>query len=64
MQIPQTIRDRMRKAPAGEKSRSVGIEIARAALRECKTLPRVKGAYIMPPFGRYDTALRIIEGVI
>jgi len=64
MQIPQAIRERMRKAPAGEKSRSVGIEIARAALLECKTLPRVKGAYIMPPFGRYDSVLKIIEGVV
>ncbi|MFQ5511697.1 MAG: bifunctional homocysteine S-methyltransferase/methylenetetrahydrofolate reductase [Candidatus Krumholzibacteriia bacterium] len=64
MQIPKGIRERMRKAPAGQKARAVGIEIARRALLDCKQLPRVQGAYIMPPFGRYDSVLKIIDGVL
>jgi homocysteine S-methyltransferase len=64
MQIPQRIRDLLKKAPAGEQSRALGVEIAREALRDCMTLPRVKGAYIMPPLGRYDAALRVIEGIV
>jgi homocysteine S-methyltransferase len=63
MQIPQPVRDRMKKTPSGDKAKAVGVEIAREALRDCKTLDRVKGAYIMPPFGRYDAVLEIIEGL-
>ncbi len=64
MQIPKPIRDLMENVPAGDKARARGIEIAREALRDCLSLPRVKGAYIMPPFGRYDAALRVIEGIV
>jgi homocysteine S-methyltransferase len=64
MQIPQRIRDLMKKAAAGDEARALGIEIAREALRECKDLPRVRGAYIMPPFGRYEAALKIIDGIL
>jgi homocysteine S-methyltransferase len=64
MQIPKRIRDLMENAPAGDRAKRQGIEIARQALRECMTLPRVKGAYIMPPFGRHEAALEVIEGIV
>jgi homocysteine S-methyltransferase len=64
MQIPQRIRDLMRNAPAGDQARALGIEIAREALKECRTLSRVKGAYIMPPFGRYEAALQVLDGAL
>ena len=64
MQIPERIRERMRKTPAGEKARALGIDIARDALMDCKQLSRVHGAYIMPPFGRYDSVLKIIDGIL
>ncbi|UCH85503.1 MAG: bifunctional homocysteine S-methyltransferase/methylenetetrahydrofolate reductase [Candidatus Latescibacterota bacterium] len=64
MQIPERIRQRMKNAPAGERARAEGIEIAREALKDCMTFPRVKGAYIMPPFGRYQAALEIIDGIV
>jgi 5,10-methylenetetrahydrofolate reductase len=64
MQVPRTIRDRMRKAAGGDQAKALGIEIAREALKECMSLPRVRGAYLMPPFGRYDAALSILEGII
>lgn len=64
MQIPQKVRDLMRQAPAGDAARKLGIEIAREALAACKALPRVRGAYIMPPFGRYQAAVEIIDGIV
>jgi len=64
MQIPQRVRDMMRDAPAGDRARALGIEIAREALRDCSRLHRVTGAYIMPPFGRHETALQVIDGVV
>ena len=37
-------------------------EIAREMLEQVKD--RVAGAYIMPPFGRYQLALDIIDGIV
>ncbi|MBC7794729.1 MAG: bifunctional homocysteine S-methyltransferase/methylenetetrahydrofolate reductase [Clostridia bacterium] len=59
MQIPEAIRERMRKAGKGEDARREGVTIA------CETLEalreRVAGAYIMPPLGKYDMAAEIIQ---
>jgi hypothetical protein len=54
----------MRSTTAGDQARALGIDIAREALKECRTLSGVKGAYIMPPFGRYETALRVLDGAL
>jgi methionine synthase I (cobalamin-dependent)/5,10-methylenetetrahydrofolate reductase len=62
MQVPAGIRERMRKAGSGEAGRSEGIAIAREMLAEVKD--RVAGAYVMPPFGRHELALRVIEGIV
>lgn len=62
MAVPERIRERMRKAGPGEAGRSEGIAIAREMLAEVKD--RVAGAYVMPPFGRHETALRVIEGIV
>ncbi len=62
MSIPEHIRERMRGAGSGESGRLEGIAIAREMLKQVKD--RVAGAYIMPPFGRYDLALRVIEGIV
>jgi homocysteine S-methyltransferase len=61
MQVPLPIRDKMKRASSGEAARELGIQIARDSLHECSTLPRVSGAYIMPPFGRYDSVLKILH---
>jgi homocysteine S-methyltransferase len=61
MQIPENIRERMRRAPTGEAARREGVAIAREALLACKALPRVAGVYIMPPLGRFDSVLEILE---
>ncbi len=58
MQIPDAIRERMRKAGKGDDARREGIAIACEALEALRE--RVAGAYIMPPLGRYDMAAEII----
>ncbi|UJR80199.1 bifunctional homocysteine S-methyltransferase/methylenetetrahydrofolate reductase [Sandaracinus amylolyticus] len=62
MSVPHEIRERMRKAGAGEEARREGVAIAREMLLAVKS--RVAGAYIMPPLGRYELALRVIDGVV
>jgi homocysteine S-methyltransferase len=62
MKVPEAIRERMRKAGSGEAGRAEGIAIAREMLTAVKD--RVAGAYIMPPFGRHELALRVIEGIV
>jgi homocysteine S-methyltransferase len=52
----------MRKAGPGEAGRREGVAIAREMLEAVKG--RVHGAYIMPPLGRYELALRVIEGIV
>ncbi len=61
MQVPNEIRERMRLAPTKEAQREEGINIAAEALREAARNPRVKGAYIFPPFGRYASILDVLE---
>jgi homocysteine S-methyltransferase len=62
MRVPEPIRERMRKAGSGQKARAEGVAIAREMLARVKA--RVAGAYIMPPFGRYDLAVDIISGIV
>ncbi|MEM6960209.1 MAG: bifunctional homocysteine S-methyltransferase/methylenetetrahydrofolate reductase [Myxococcota bacterium] len=62
MRIPEEVRERMRGAGMGSDARAVGVSIAREMLMEVRD--RVHGAYIMPPFARYKTALDVIKGVV
>ncbi len=52
----------MREAGGGPKGRAAGVEIAREMLGAVRD--RVQGAYIMPPFGRYKLALKVIDGIV
>src|SRR4029434_9276620 len=47
MQVPEAIRERMRKAGSGPSARKEGVTIAREMLAGVRS--RVAGAYIMPP---------------
>jgi len=60
MQVPDTVRERMRKAGSGPQARKEGVAIAREMLAEVRK--DVAGAYVMPPFERYDLALEVIDG--
>jgi homocysteine S-methyltransferase len=64
MNIPEEIRERMRRATSGEDARRTGVEIARQALTESRAFPRIRGAYVMPPLGRYELALQVLEGIL
>ena len=59
MSIPESIRKRMHAAGNGEAGRAEGIKIAQEALLACST--SVQGAYVMPPFNRFEMALRVLE---
>jgi homocysteine S-methyltransferase len=64
MQIPEDVRDRMRKAGTGVAARREGVAIAREMLASVKDRPGVRGAYVMPPLGRYEAALEVIQGIV
>jgi homocysteine S-methyltransferase len=57
--IPQSILDRMERHPEKEEALEEGIAIVREIIRDIK--PLITGIQISPPFGRLDTALRILE---
>ena len=57
--IPEVIQDRIEAA--GDQAPQAGVSIAIEILNQLKD--SVGGAYIMPPFGRYDMAAEIIESV-
>ncbi len=62
MQVPETIRERMRKAGTGVAARGEGVAIAREMLASVRG--RVAGAYIMPPLERYELALEVVSGFL
>ncbi len=50
-----------RIAAAGEQAPQIGVQIAGELLDRLR--PHVQGAYLMPPFGRYDLAAQIIDHI-
>ena len=62
MQVPDAVRERMRKAGSGPSARAEGVAIAREMLGEVRT--RVAGAYVMPPLERYELALEVVDGFL
>lgn len=64
MQIPDAIRAAIKAAPSREAQREVGIDVARRTLFEVRDHPRIRGAYVFPPFGSYRAVLRVLDGII
>jgi methionine synthase I (cobalamin-dependent) len=62
MQVPEAIRERMRKAGSGPAARREGVAIAREMLDAVRH--RVAGAYVMPPFERHELALEVLDGFL
>jgi methionine synthase / methylenetetrahydrofolate reductase(NADPH) len=62
MQVPQAVRDRMKKAGSGASGRKEGVAIAREMLQAVRG--RVAGAYVMPPLERYELALEVVDGFL
>jgi homocysteine S-methyltransferase len=61
MQIPAPIRERMARAATPEAGRREGVLIAREMLEAVKS--DVVGAYLMPQFGRFRTAVEVLQVV-
>lgn len=59
IQIPDGILRRIHDA--GDDSPQEGVRISIELLEQLRSL--VQGVYLMPPFGRYDMAAEIIEGI-
>ncbi|HYV50858.1 MAG TPA: bifunctional homocysteine S-methyltransferase/methylenetetrahydrofolate reductase [Dongiaceae bacterium] len=59
MSVPEEIRKRMHAA--GEHGQEEGIAIAIETLNACR--PICQGAYLMPPFNRFEMAGQVLEGV-
>lgn len=59
MQIPADIRDRMASTEGPEQGRLEGVRIAREMLEQVKD--SVVGAYLMPQFGRYRSAIEVLQ---
>ena len=59
MQVPDVILERMARVEKGPASLMEGVRIAQEALQE--VVDDVVGAYIMPPLGRYEAAVKILE---
>jgi methionine synthase I (cobalamin-dependent)/5,10-methylenetetrahydrofolate reductase len=60
MRVPESIREEMRKA--GENGPAAGVAIARRFLTEVRAM--VAGAYLMPPFNRFDMAVDVMDGFV
>ncbi len=57
MDIPDKIRDKMFRA--GKDAAAVGIETSAEFLKEVKS--EVAGAYLLPPFKKYNVAVEVLE---
>jgi len=57
--IPEAMLKRMEQA--GESGPQEGVRLAGELLTELMTVPHFRGAYLMPPFGRFEMAAEIIE---
>jgi methionine synthase I (cobalamin-dependent)/5,10-methylenetetrahydrofolate reductase len=64
MDVPLEVRERMRTAGNGEAAKRVGVEIAKEALALARTSPRIRGAYVMPPFGHAARALDVLDEIL
>lgn len=58
--VPDDDLERMKRA--GDKGADEGVAICRELLE--KTRHMVDGVYLMPSFGRYETCLKVIEGMV
>jgi homocysteine S-methyltransferase len=59
--VPDTILERMSRAPSPEVAREEGIVIAREMLAAVRDM--VQGAQISAPMGRYATAVDVLEAL-
>ena len=61
MTIPDNIMARMKNSANGESVREEGSKIASEILTEIRGM--VQGVYVMPPFGKYELALKVLKAI-
>ncbi len=59
--VPEQYMRRMRLADSAEKARAEGVQIAREMSSRARSM--VQGAQLSAPFGRYDMAVQVAEGL-
>ncbi|MBZ5504498.1 MAG: bifunctional homocysteine S-methyltransferase/methylenetetrahydrofolate reductase [Acidobacteriia bacterium] len=59
--VPDSIIDRMARAPNADAARAEGILIAREMLHQVRGL--VQGAQVAAPLGRYSSAVDVLDGI-
>lgn len=62
MSVPKSVRDRLAAASTRAEARSVGVSVAREMVQAAQRL--AEGVYLMPPFHRFDLAVRSLEGLL
>lgn len=62
MTVPQVVRERLAAAGGRAEARSVGVSVAREMVAAAQGL--AEGVYLMPPFHRFDLAVRSLEGLL
>jgi homocysteine S-methyltransferase len=61
MAVPEAVMHRLRDCKSRDEQREVGVRVAAESLQAAIAHGRVKGAYIFPPFGRYEPILRVLR---
>jgi homocysteine S-methyltransferase len=61
MAVPENVLHRLRDARTRDDQREVGIRVASESLAAAIAHDRVRGAYIFPPFGKYEPILRVLK---
>lgn len=62
MSVPQSVRERLAAAPTRQRAREVGVSVARDMVAAARDL--AAGVYVMPPFNRFDLAIRSVTGLV
>ena len=62
MSVPEPVRRRLAAAPTRQRARDVGVSVARDMVAAARDL--AAGVYVMPPFNRFDLAIRSVTGLI
>ena len=62
MSVPRAVRERLAAASTRQRAREVGVSVARDMVAAARDL--AAGVYVMPPFNRFDLAIRSVTGLI
>ncbi|MBD3376844.1 bifunctional homocysteine S-methyltransferase/methylenetetrahydrofolate reductase [candidate division KSB1 bacterium] len=61
--VPVSVARQMEKASDKTEAQKIGIRVAQQAIIDSKSLSRIKGIYLMPPFSKdkYDLAIEVLN---